>query len=251
MSLAFLSTQGAAEGVVAPLASSPMERVARAAGAQFVIRAGWNVAASYGSAQREREACAEAVGWVDLSHVGKLEIQGAPDQLTALGSELAGREVAGSGGGATPIGSGWWCPMAATRVLVLLPPGGGDELREAIAEALPRLAPSASLVDLTSALASLVIVGPRAREVIARFCALDLRPAVSQVGSFHPGSVARTPGGILHEGPDRFRLLFGSALGEYLWTVVADAAEQFGGRPVGDEVLIEIDRETDGTSAHA
>ena len=44
------------------------------------------------------------------------------------------------------------------------------------------------------------------------------------VGGFRPGSVARTPGYVLREDADRFLMLFGWALGEYLWTVVADAA---------------------------
>ena len=37
--------------------------------------------------------------------------------------------------------------------------------------------------------------------------------------------MARTPGYVLREDADRFLMLFGWALGEYMWTVVADAAE--------------------------
>jgi hypothetical protein len=57
------------------------------------------------------------------------------------------------------------------------------------------------------------------------------------VNGFRPGSVARTPGAILREDEDRFLMLFGSALGQYVWTVVADAAELLGGGPIGADVL--------------
>ena len=40
-------------------------------------------------------------------------------------------------------------------------------------------------------------IGPSAREVFARFCALDLRSAVTPVGAVRPGSIARQPGIVL------------------------------------------------------
>ena len=45
--------------------------------------------------------------------------------------------------------------------------------------------------------------------------------------------MARTPGYVLVEAEDRLLVLVGWALGEYLWEVVADAAEHLGGGPVG------------------
>jgi glycine cleavage system aminomethyltransferase T len=158
MSLEFLTPSGA-------VAHSPMERQARAAGARFEVRDGWNVAVEY--RHPERQALQETAGWADLSHLPKFE----------------------------------------------------DE------------------VDMTCAYAALLIAGPLARELIARFSAVDLRPAVCSPGDCKPVSIARTPGAVLIQDTDRYLLRFGAALGEYMWEVVADAGGRLGAVPVGVDSL--------------
>lgn len=201
MSLDFLapSTAGAA------VARSPMEGCARAAGAAFDVRDGWNLAVAY-------PATAAAVGWADVSHLPKWELQGpaAGDGLTP--------------GTAVRREGGWWCRLTATRALVV---GGSG--------------PGAEALDVTCAYAALALVGPLAREAIARFCALDLRPAAAPVGALRPGSMARQPGIVIRESEDRYLLLFGWATGEYVWSVVADAAGRLGGGPLGVDALAQVD----------
>ena len=115
---------------------------------------------------------------------------------------------------------------------------GGDSGRnyahaEGSSQALGADGAAPDAIDVTTCFAALTIFGPQAREVIARFCALDLRPQVAPPGSFRPGSIARQPGMILVQDTDRFLLLFGWAVGEYVWTVVDDAARSLDGGPVG------------------
>jgi heterotetrameric sarcosine oxidase gamma subunit len=208
LSFEFLAVDAAQpEGGRAPLARSPMERAARAAGARFEARDGWNVAVAY-----ERED-AGTCSWTDLSHLGKLEVHGSAGVALELGTAMRD-------------GQTWWCPITRGRTLAICPAGETAALRS-------RLEDSAAVVEVTTAYAALAISGPLAREVFARFCAIDLRPAVMPVGAFRPGSVARTPGMVLREAEDRYLMLFGAALGEYMWTVVADAAGHLGGGPVG------------------
>ncbi|HEX5620909.1 MAG TPA: sarcosine oxidase subunit gamma family protein [Solirubrobacteraceae bacterium] len=203
MSFEFLSVDAARPaGGRTPLARSPMERVARAAGARFEERDGWNVAVA-----SEAGGCS----WTDLSHLGKLELHGSP---AALGIAL-------DLGTAMRDGETWWCPVTRGRTLAICPSGATAALRTRLEET----AGTAAVVEVTTAYAALAISGPLAREVFARFCAIDLRPAVMPVGAFRPGSIARTPGMVLREAEDRYLMLFGAALGEYMWTVVSDAAE--------------------------
>jgi glycine cleavage system aminomethyltransferase T len=206
VSLGFLSV--AAEQAVA---RSPMEGQARAAGARLEVRDGWNVAVRYAG---ERAALERAVGWADASHLAKLEV--APHASVP-------RLEFGTG---TRTDDGWWLPMTPTRTLLV---GAHDGARERLGDAA---------VDVTTAFGALVIAGPLARETFARFCALDLRPRVCPPGAWRPGSVARTPGGVLCLAEDRFLMLFGAAYGQYMWTVVADAAQRLGGGPVGADVLV-------------
>jgi glycine cleavage system aminomethyltransferase T len=179
------------------IARSPMERQARAAGARFEVRDGWNVAVSFPGESRARET----VAFSDCSHIRKYELQG----------DLRPLEL----GRATVDGDHTWLPMTPTRALIL----GGE--------------PPAGAVDVTTGFAALRLTGPLARETFARFTAIDLRPQVTGPGDWRPGSVARTPGGILCETHDRYLILVGAALGQYMWTVVEDAARHLGGGPAG------------------
>src|SRR5579871_4608775 len=207
MSLGFLSASPAL------VATSPLEHDAAAAGGVFEQRDGWNVAVGYGAAAEEARACRETVGWADVSHLGKIEIQGAG----------VGRDF----GHATRENGAWLLPLTPARMLVVCPP---SQLRS-------RLDALDGALDVTSVFGALTIAGPRARDVFSRFCAIDLRPHVTPVEGLRPGSVARQPGILVREAEDRYLWLFGAAVAHYVWTVVDDAARPYGGRPVGLDAL--------------
>ncbi|HEY2054722.1 MAG TPA: hypothetical protein VGH14_12380 [Solirubrobacterales bacterium] len=216
MSLAFLSPSPAAP------ARSPILDAALADGARTEVHAGWEVIASFGDAAAEEAACAESVGFADLSQLAKLEVQHAGGPAFNAG---AARRLPG----------GWLCPVRPTLDLLLGEPAANG------ARTVPEVEGRAC--DLTGSLAAIAISGPHARDVLARFCALDLRPASLPLHGFRPGSVARSPGYVLREGEQRYLVLFGAAYGQYLWEVVSDAAGRFDGRPVGVDALSAIDEE--------
>jgi sarcosine oxidase subunit gamma len=217
---------------------TPMEALATAAGARFEVRDGWNLAVAFGDAEGERRRMEESVGFADRSQLVKLELQAEPRVLAAI--------VAGASGGvelepglAVRAGDVWWCPVTPSRVLVLGEPSTGRELRSAVDSAVASEAGGATVtaVDITCGLAAMALIGPGCRELLARFCAVDVRPTVTPVAGFRPGSVARTPGYVLVEGEQRLLILVGWALGEYLYEVVSDAAVHLGGGPVGADAL--------------
>ncbi len=249
MSFEFLHPEAVANDAWAPIARSPMERRARACGARYEVREGWSVAVGYGSAEQEGEACRSTVGWADVSHLGKLELQASPDDLRTIAADGAG----GAGlslelGRATRAAGAWWCPLTPTRALVVCDLGRAAGLRERLAAAADTVQSAAATVtDLTTAFAALTLVGPLAREVFARFCAIDLRPSVTPVAGLRPGSIARQPGIVLREAEDRFLMLFGWAVAEYMWTVVDDAGRALGGRPVGVDALVALGRVAEET----
>ncbi|MGH2858425.1 MAG: hypothetical protein ACRDMJ_13200 [Solirubrobacteraceae bacterium] len=204
MSMGFLSVS--ADG---PIARSPMEVPARAAGARFEVRDGWNVAVEFPGDP------SSAVGWVDVSHLRKQELHATAAELDATGRLRFGEAVRD--------GDAWWCRLTATRALVI---GGAETVSGAL--------------DVTSTFAALTLVGPLARETFARFCALALRPAKTPVRALRPGSIARQPAILIREDEERYLFLFGWATGEYMWSVIADAAGHLGGGPLGADALASL-----------
>jgi heterotetrameric sarcosine oxidase gamma subunit len=237
--LAFMSPDADSEAV---LARTPMERRARGAGARLEPRGGWSVAVDFGDAERERRRLGETVGFADRSSLVKLELQADPATLASVvGAAADGVEL--NPGTASLVDGVWWCPVTPARVVALAESAGAAGLRAAISGAVAQAGgqgeATITVLDLTSALAGLTLAGPGANELLARFCAIDVRASVMPVAAFRPGSVARTPGYVLREREDRLLVLVGWALGEYLWDVVADAAEHLGGGPVGADALRE------------
>jgi hypothetical protein len=202
----------------APPAESPMLSAATRSGATIGLRQGWLVPVGFGDEADQRRAIVETVGYADASALPKMELHGQAELLARCAGGL-------TLGMAMPYEGAWWCPLTPTRVLVL----GGRSSTSELGEF--------GVLDVTTQLCALRIEGPLTRQLMARFCALDLRPEVSPPRSLRPGSVARTPGLVLVEAPDRLLVLVGAALAEYLWTVVDDAARRLGGGPVGIDLL--------------
>jgi glycine cleavage system aminomethyltransferase T len=107
------------------------------------------------------------------------------------------------------------------------------------------------VLEVTTAFAAMTLVGPQSREVFARFCAADLRPKLTPIAGLRPVSIARQPGVIVREHEDRFLFWFGWAIGEYMWTVVEDAARHLGGQPVGIDALQSLEELLSEATARA
>jgi heterotetrameric sarcosine oxidase gamma subunit len=227
VTLEFLSVDTARDGAVA---RSSVERALLSGGARMEVRDGWAVAADFGSVDAELRACAAAAGIAESSAMGKLELQGPAAAL----ADIAPADL--EPGRATRAGGAWWCTVHPERLLVLCPPAATAELRDGL-EAAVAAAERTSLVELTTGLAAFTVIGPAAREILARLSALDLRPASFAERGFAPVSVGRVPAMVLRENGDRFLVLFGSAYAEYMWTALTDAGFALGASLVGADAL--------------
>ncbi|MQA75790.1 MAG: hypothetical protein GEU88_15880 [Solirubrobacterales bacterium] len=234
MAADFLSPDRTIEhrGAVPP-ARSPLHERARQAGARFVIRDGWEVASSYGSVAAEIAACRASAGIADHSQIGKLELRARAGVLAGCVAGRAGAAL--EPGTARPDGATWWCPLTDERALVLVAHGRAGALREALERELVRR--GGTVVDVTSGHAAIALVGPRAREVLARVTAIEVGPRALPEGGFRPGSVARVPAMLLREHGDRFLVLCGSAHAEYLWLALSDAGRPLGAIHLGVDAL--------------
>jgi glycine cleavage system aminomethyltransferase T len=215
MNLGFLSPLISAGS---PPARSPIAGIAARHGARVEVRNGWEVPVSFGDEAGEQRAAQESAAFADASWQATTQIDGPAQALDGCAAEL-------SFGTASRHRGAWWCRLTPTRALILGSPPDPDST------------PGADLLDVSTQYCALRIAGPRCREVMARFCALDLRAAVAPPSALRPGSVARTPGLVVVEQSDQLLVMVGAALAEYFWTVVNDAATRLGGRPVGTDVL--------------
>ncbi|HJU48432.1 MAG TPA: hypothetical protein VJ689_09875 [Gaiellaceae bacterium] len=140
-----------------------------------------------------------AAGVADLSHVTKLEVRPA---------------------GEAPATGGIWYPISRRRALLL---GTAAQAAAARGWLTGRL-----VVDVTAQHGVIVLVGPEAPAVLRRLTHLHHFPA--------GGELAHITVHVLERGGG-YWIVFPQEYGHYLWEVVVDRAEPFGGGPVGVDAL--------------
>jgi heterotetrameric sarcosine oxidase gamma subunit len=207
-----------------------------AAGAELVERDGWLLPRSYGNPTVEQRAVREAVGLLDISGRGKVDLK-SDDLDAALGAAFKGlgRVEVGS---AVPAGEGGTTRvyrLTEGQALLVTAP---DEL-QGMFDALGKVDSAQScthVTDLTSALCGLRLVGPRAPAVLERLSSLDLAPDHFADGALAQGSVARIHALIVRRdmvGLIGYDLYVDRDLGAYVWDVLLEQGAPLGLKPVG------------------
>ena len=109
--------------------------------------------------------------------------------------------------------------------MVVTPPGLEDGLIDALA------AGPAVVTDVSDQSTVIRLSGPRARDVLAQGCALDLHPRAFAVGSAAQSRIGRVRT-TLWQVDDRpgFDLLVGCSFAAWLWAWLRDAGEAYGVR---------------------
>jgi aminomethyltransferase len=182
---------------------SPLHEETRQAGARFVLRAGWEVPASFGPVAAEMAACRASAGIADLSHVAKVELEGPPEVLAASD--------------ARDDRSLWWCPLADDHALLLAEHLAPAELRERLEDEVAD--EEALVVDVTERFAAIAVVGPRAREVLA----------------------TGVPGMLLAQHGERFLVVCDPGDAPDVWRALSAAGRPLGAAHVGLDALERLD----------
>jgi sarcosine oxidase, subunit gamma len=110
--------------------------------------------------------------------------------------------------------------------LVVGPPGSAEELQARLREAVGE--EPASIVDISAQRTTLLIAGPRARDLLAHGCHLDLHPRSFAAGRCAQTTLARAQVLIVprHEHKPGFWVLVRSSFAGYLADWLLDAASE-------------------------
>ena len=189
---------------------------------------GWTLPARYTDAEEEATRVREGVGITDISHVGKIRLQGdSVDE--ALREALSDYK-------ATPVGSVTISSdtvvarLADDDCLILTGQANVDHVLDSL-----RLDGSSHPVNVTSVLAALRIIGPNISQVLAGVSDLDLAPLYFPNLSCAQGMVAEIHGTIIRRdigGLPVYDLLFGRDYGDHMWESLMDAGEPHGLTPI-------------------
>jgi aminomethyltransferase len=214
----------------------------RALGATFRDDGDWRVPERYGSPADEVSGALAAVGLADASACGKLCVRG--EAIDAVLTKAAAIERFAAGAAERVLVDG--VRVLALRpvpdeLLLLSPPAAAEAVRDAIAGAAAGLG-CAHLTDVTSALAVVDLLGPRAPELLARLSPLDL--GLVPVLGVVQGEVARvhaTVARLDRPAVPTFRLLVAREYGASAWEALHEAGHDLGLIPVGADARGRLD----------
>jgi glycine cleavage system aminomethyltransferase T len=209
VSLPFLSVDAAADqGGFHPVARSAIDRAQRELGAAFEERGGWLVPVSIPGEENHG-----AVGIADASHLTKLELRPAGEEIVVPGADPGVRLN-------PDTKTLTWYRISPRRALVLCAPSLGDAVRAQVGDRFS--------LDVTGAYSVIAIAGPEAETVLRRMTHIHHFPS--------GGEIAHVQGHILQR-DGGFWVICAQEYGHYVWEVAVDRASALGGGPVGIDAL--------------
>ena len=195
---------------------SPMARLATTAGAVFVEEGGWEIPASFGDDEAEREAIRSAVSLSDITARAKVDVRGI---VAAVLPAAAGAVIA-------RIAEDW--------ALVLGAPGEETRLLPALEAAAGS---TAMVTDATHLHAGFALAGPSVLNVFERVTAWD--PTTLRPGDAAGARIVEIPAVVLRRDLPLalFEVYVPSEFGRYAWETLAGVVADLGGGAVGWQVL--------------
>ena len=211
-------------------------------GAVMALADGWQLPSSYGDVSQEAAWLQDTVGVSDISPLGKLRVVGA-DAPGLVGALVPGaaRLAVGSVGEADSAlergGKLLAARLADDEFLLLTPSGVAPAALDAM---LGHDASCAHVVDITSGLSGVSIIGPASRRLLNEITGLDVSSRGMPDLTCAQSRFAEIQGILLRRdahGIPIYQLYTAREFGEYLWEAIVAAAKNEKGGPAGTEAL--------------
>ncbi|HEV8674225.1 MAG TPA: 2Fe-2S iron-sulfur cluster-binding protein [Methylomirabilota bacterium] len=230
-----------------PVRYTPMHGQHVALGATAMDMGAWKRPLVYSSVEEECRAVHEAVGLIDVSTLGKLEVAGRdaaafldwlhPNRFSDLKPGRVRYRILCDDAGII-LDDGTVARLGDERFLVTTTTGGVEAIEQWFTWWLAGTGRCAHVVNVTGALGAVNVAGPRARELLAPLTDVDLAPAAFPYLGAREGRVAGVPGLWLRigfVGELGYEIHFPADYGPYLWDALLEAGRPLGIRPFGVE----------------
>ena len=230
-----------------PVQRTPMHQRHERAGAAWMDAGAWRRPRAYGDPAAECRAVRERVGIIDVSTLGKLDLQGRDaarllekvytHRFASLPVGRVRYALAADDSGIV-LDDGTVARLGPERFFVTTTTSGIGQMESWLRWWTEGTGWCAHLADVTSAYAAINLAGPRARDVLARLAAMDVSAAALPYLAAAEGLIAGIPTRLLRigfVGELGFELHVPADYGEALWDALLEAGAEFGICPFGVE----------------
>lgn len=221
---------------------SPLVATAQQLGAEFTEVGGWKFAKRFTSVEAEMAAARKSVALADSSPHGKVQIEG--DAAEAALKAAFGVAPATIGSGAS-TSAGHLYRLRRDVFYMSTGPGGEQRAIEQVEAAARQASLFVTVTDLSQGLTDIRLIGPRAREVLSKVCALDFAPDKFPDQIIQQTSLAKTKQMLLRRdfgALPAFQIIGAQSLAAYVWEVLMEAGKEFGVVPIGVAAMRDLER---------
>ncbi|MBI2878927.1 MAG: (2Fe-2S)-binding protein, partial [Candidatus Rokubacteria bacterium] len=230
-----------------PVRRTPLHARHAALGATWMDMGAWKRPLLYTSVEAEVRAVREAVGLIDVSTLGKLEVVGReaaaflewihPGRVADLAVGRIRYRVMCDDAGII-LDDGTTARLGEDRFFVTTGTGSLEAVGQWLEWWLAGTGRCVHVADVTSAYAAVNLAGPKCREVLARLTDLDLSPGAFPYMAVREALVGGVPALLLRigfVGELGYEIHAPAEYGAWLWDLLLDAGREHGIRPFGVE----------------